>query len=455
MVAKIMQPRTEPAATNYAWLSQLRLLLCLPRGPSWQLLARHHLEARISPKDFVKKVGKTSLVALDLVVLAMVQGREPQALVGIEDNGRWQHRRLEEAFVRLFDSHVHPHPAQLGAAVAELRSELFLEAFEHVRLCGAQLPLLQVYDAKAFALEAHVLVRFRRELWDVLHKPWLGFLDGFLLLTASATALDLVTHAGLRMQVHPILQGQEIHLALVVFFDLRLRTTLHNHGRELRHLELFHDVGFCFRHETEFHSTPENRLTRKRFPDRGGRLFVREKDDLRLRGVCSHEGVNVVRSEFGGKVREETRNFGCDRLRFHLSLILEGRHGVCGVNHDRWSLFHALLHAKPAEVRAAQRGDLRHTLQVGGHLVVLVQESLILAFVVFVKPHGAHRAVAKLRDDAIKILRSDALDVVLHGLDLYFPPQGAMHQQACHEAAEAGGGDKNHFAEPLVRASAG
>merc|ERR1711908_17785 len=61
------------------------LLRCITLRPTWELLARHHLEPSVSAKDLLDEVRDASRIALELSILAVVQGRESQALVRVED----------------------------------------------------------------------------------------------------------------------------------------------------------------------------------------------------------------------------------------------------------------------------------------------------------------------------------------------------------------------------------
>merc|ERR1712137_848489 len=105
--------RTCTVAAAQGWCSSERGLLRIPLGPSWQLLARHHLEARVTAKDLVEELRQALLIALDLIVLPMVELRETQPLVGVEDHCRRQHNGLEERLVLGLNGKVHPHPLHL------------------------------------------------------------------------------------------------------------------------------------------------------------------------------------------------------------------------------------------------------------------------------------------------------------------------------------------------------
>merc|ERR1712238_272872 len=95
---KFLAGRICTTAVAQAQHSELRLLR-VPLGPSRELLAGHHLEARVASEDLVDEFRQALLVALDVVVLAMVKLREAQPLVGVEDYRRWQHGWLEERLV--------------------------------------------------------------------------------------------------------------------------------------------------------------------------------------------------------------------------------------------------------------------------------------------------------------------------------------------------------------------
>jgi len=58
--------------------------LRIPAGPSWQFLSWNGFEAGITTQNLVHEVVYASLVAFDLTLLPMVEGREAQALVGVE-----------------------------------------------------------------------------------------------------------------------------------------------------------------------------------------------------------------------------------------------------------------------------------------------------------------------------------------------------------------------------------
>ena len=71
-------------------------LLCIPASPRWQFLPWNGLEAGVTTQNLVHEVVYASLVTLDLALLPMVESREAQTLVGVEDDGGGQLRRLEE-----------------------------------------------------------------------------------------------------------------------------------------------------------------------------------------------------------------------------------------------------------------------------------------------------------------------------------------------------------------------
>merc|ERR1711879_779690 len=95
----------------------LRIISCCPSG---HLLARHHLEARITSQNLVQKFFEAVNVAFDFVVFSMVKRRKTQTLVRIENHCRWEHCRAEELLVCGLDVQVHPHVSQLRPSIAEL-----------------------------------------------------------------------------------------------------------------------------------------------------------------------------------------------------------------------------------------------------------------------------------------------------------------------------------------------
>mmetsp|Transcript_8609 Transcript_8609/g.27406 ORF Transcript_8609/g.27406 Transcript_8609/m.27406 type:complete len:460 (-) Transcript_8609:55-1434(-) len=397
---------------------ELRLLARrVPLRPSRQLLARDHLEARVAAQDLVEEPGDAALVSLDLALLAVVQLGEAQALVRVEDHCGGQLGGVEEGLELRLHLHVHPHPLHLRAPVAELRGELLGEAGEHVGLRRREVAVLQVDHAQALTLEADVRLGLGGELRHLLHEPRLGLLDGLLALAARA-ASDLVAHAGLREDADPVLQGQELHLPAVGLLHLGLGAPLHHDGGEFLDLELLDELRVFLRHEPELDGPLEDRLAGEGLPDGGRGLLVGEEHDLRLRGVRRDECVDVLLCEPRGHVHDEPGDLPAEALRLEFALVLEGRHRVRGVDHDGGRLLHAVLLTEDGPLRAADGADLGHALHVRRDLVVLVQERLVLLPVLLVEPEAADGAVAELGDDPIKVARRNALDVVLHGLDL-------------------------------------
>mmetsp|Transcript_8611 Transcript_8611/g.27416 ORF Transcript_8611/g.27416 Transcript_8611/m.27416 type:complete len:458 (-) Transcript_8611:94-1467(-) len=414
---------------------ELRLLARrVPLRPGWQLLARDHLEARVTAQDLVEQPGDAALVALDLALLAVVQLGEAQALVRVEDHCGGQLGGVEEGLELRLHLHVHPHPLHLRAPVAELRGELLGEAGEHVGLRLRDVAVLQVDHAQALALEADVRLGLGGELRHLLHEPRLGLLDGLLL--AARPASDLVSHAGLREDANPVLQRQELHLPAVGLLHLGLGAPLHHDGGELLDLEPLDELLVILGDEAELDGPLEDRLAGEGLPDGGRGLLVGEEHDLRLRGVRGDKCVHVLLRELRGHVHDEPGDLPAEGLRLELALILEGRHRVRGVDHDGGRLLHAVLLAEDGPLRAADGADLGHALHVHGDLVVLVQERLVLLPVLLVEPEAADGAVAELGDDPVEVACRDALDVVLHRLDLDLRGAGRAEEDRCGRARD-------------------
>jgi len=164
--------------------------------------------------------------------------------------------------------------------------------------------------------------------------------------------------------------------------------------------------------------SPEHGFAGEGLQHRGGCLLVGEEEDLGLADVCRQELVHLRHiREPNGQILQELCDLGDQRLGFQLAFELESRDWVHGVDHHRRGLLDVLLLAEGFEFVAINGADSGHALELLCHIVVLLQHSLVCLAIVPVEPHGAHRGVSELADDAVKIDRRDALDVMLHGLD--------------------------------------
>mmetsp|Transcript_3340 Transcript_3340/g.8398 ORF Transcript_3340/g.8398 Transcript_3340/m.8398 type:complete len:206 (-) Transcript_3340:212-829(-) len=205
------------------------------------------------------------------------------------------------------------------------------------------------------------------------------------------------------MQVHPILQARERHLAFVDFLGLGLGTPLHQHRRELLDLELLDDVLVLIRREAKPDRALEDGLAGQGLQDRGRRLLVGEEDDFRLGRIRGHKTVDVVLGEPQGHVENQSGDLVGDGLGLHLALELERRHRVDRIDPHSGRFLDALLVAENRPVGATDGAHLRHAFQVAGDLVVLIEEGDVGLVVVLEEPQAADRAVAELRDDSVEV----------------------------------------------------
>mmetsp|Transcript_107046 Transcript_107046/g.255584 ORF Transcript_107046/g.255584 Transcript_107046/m.255584 type:complete len:249 (+) Transcript_107046:230-976(+) len=248
----------------------------------------------------------------------MIQQCEAKPLVRIEDRSRWQLRSFEQVLVSLLYIQIHPHPLHLGTTVAQLRSVLLGQTCEHVDLSLGSFTILQEDDTETLAFEANVLVGFHGELWHFLHQPRLGLLGGLFLRTSWAR--HLVSHSGLRMQVDPVFQGQEVEFSGICILLLSLCPLLYEHSGKLLHLESLDNVRLILRHEAKLHCSLEYRLRGKRLPHQRDGFFIGEEQRLRLRHIRCQELVDVILGESFGLVWHEFGELVEDCLALQLAL---------------------------------------------------------------------------------------------------------------------------------------
>mmetsp|Transcript_38796 Transcript_38796/g.70460 ORF Transcript_38796/g.70460 Transcript_38796/m.70460 type:complete len:201 (-) Transcript_38796:570-1172(-) len=200
----------------------------------------------------------------------MIHEIEAEPLVRIEHHCRRHLRGGEELLEVGFNGQVHPHPLHLCTSVGQVGGEPLGQACQHVGLSLREISVLEVNDAKTLSLEAHIIARLHSELRYLLHEPRLRFLDGLLL--AACSSGHFVAHAGLGMEVDPLLERQEVHVSLVRLLNSGLATSLHDDGRKLSDLKPLHDVFLLLRNEAKLHSSLEHGLTGQSLPDAGRRL---------------------------------------------------------------------------------------------------------------------------------------------------------------------------------------